>query len=54
MTYEEKLPHALFTGFNSILSCDACGAEFWIEDDVSNGEEVECDMCQSKLEVAGR
>lgn len=42
---ERELPVARYEGWYTRLGCEACGEMFEIEDDVSNGQIVECDAC---------
>lgn len=45
---------ATFEGTWCRLHCEQCGNWFEVEDDVSNGEEVECESCGTMLIVVGR
>jgi lysine biosynthesis protein LysW len=42
---------ARYEGWFTRLECEECGEMFEIEDDVSNGQIVECDACGAELEV---
>lgn len=45
---------AFYEGWFTRLSCGSCGDVFEVEDDVSNGEVVECDACGVEQAVEGR
>lgn len=45
------LDTAFYEGWYTRLRCGSCDDMFEIEDDVSNGEPVECDSCGAELTV---
>lgn len=45
---------ARYANFQSVLDCGECGNEILVEGDVSNGEVVECEGCEARLEVYNR
>lgn len=51
---EPERPKARFDGAFSRMTCEACESVFDVEDDVSNGEAVTCDVCGDEREVEGR
>ena len=45
---------ARYEGIASRFTCEACDAVFYIDDDVSSGEVIVCEYCDSCLVVEGR
>ncbi len=36
-----------------LASCPECGAELHVEEDIDKGETINCEECESRLEVVG-
>ena len=50
----DTVPVAEYMGYFSRLTCGHCQSVFEIDDDVSNGELIECEQCGAEVEVTGR
>jgi formamidopyrimidine-DNA glycosylase len=53
-TFEQGDGDARYAYFVSKLDCEVCGDEIEVEGDVTNGQEVFCEVCQKKRIVYGR